>query len=294
MTSIVLGLIVILIPLYLIFQIINDVVLRNQRVFSYFEFIVPSLRIRYSLASFVFILSLWSLLSFGRFVEPSYLPTPTATVAALWESMRSGELLINASSSLVRVLVGFCLAGGIGIVFGSLAGTFARFQALILPISSAIRYVPPTAFISLTIIWFGIGETSKVALIFLGIIFYVVQMVADIIKLVPRVFVEAAESLGANRAEVFWKVIMSMSFPDLLAVLRVNLGAAWTFLIVAELVAAQRGLGYLMAVSQRFLQTPKLFAIIVVVGILGFLSDGLLAIIIGHYSKWKTTSDSSQ
>src|SRR5262249_38753377 len=154
------------------------------------------------------------------------------------------------------------LAGVIGIGVGSAAGAFARIEDATLPLNSAIRYIPPTAFIGLTIIWVGIGEASKIALIALGVRFYITQMAADTIKLIPKVYAEAAQTLGANRWEVFSKVFFSMSIPDLLAVLRVNLGAAWTFLIVSELVAAQKGLGYLMATSQRFLETPKLFAII--------------------------------
>jgi NitT/TauT family transport system permease protein len=105
--------------------------------------------------------------------------------------------------------------------------------------------------------------------------------------MVPPVYIEAAQMLGANRWEVFRKVIISFSFPDILAVLRVNLGAAWTFLVVAELVSAQRGIGYLIAVSQRFRRTPELFALLFVVGMLGFVSDAIFATAIRYCSKWK-------
>lgn len=281
------GVLVVLLTLYLLIQIVNDTLWGKKKFFSFFDVLRPSERAAYITGSFLFVLSLWSLISSARIVEPEYLPTPADTVKALWVSFASGELITNMAISLARVAVGFALASLIGITSGSIAGTFPRFGSLILPLNSAVRYIPPTAFIGLTIIWFGIGETSKIALIFLAIVFYVNQMVADTVALVPKTYIEAAQVLGAKRWEVFYKVVLSMSVPDLLAVLRINLGAAWTFLIVAELVAAQKGLGYLMAVSQRFLQTPKLFAMIFVVGVLGFVSDTFLAFAISRYSKWK-------
>jgi NitT/TauT family transport system permease protein len=287
MSATVFALFVFLIPLFIVFQIVNDVLFKKRTFFRFFESLPHSSQVFYTLCSFLFVLSLWSLLSYTRSLDQQFLPTPTDTIRALWTSFVSGELIPNTLVSLGRITVAFLLASIIGIAVGSVAGTFARLESLILPLNSAIRYIPPTAFIAITIIWFGIGEASKLALIFMAILFYIIQMVADTVKLVPKVYIEAAQTLGANRLEVFRNVILGMSASDILAVLRVNLGAAWTYLIVAELVAAQQGLGYLMAISQRFLQTPKLFALLVVVGVLGFISDSLLALAIKHYSKWK-------
>jgi NitT/TauT family transport system permease protein len=286
-TAVIFAILVILLPTYLMFQVVNDVVLRRKKFFTFFEILGPSQRALYTLGAFVFVLSLWSLVTFGEVIDPIFLPTPLDTVRALWTSFSSGELFDNALVSVLRILVGFSLASLIGISLGSVAGTFARLDSVLLRLNSAVRYIPSTAFIGLTIIWFGIGESSKIVLIFIAIVFYIIQMVADTVRLVPKVYIEAAQMLGANRWEVFSKTILSMSTADLLAVLRVNLGAAWTFLIVAELVSAQKGLGYLMAVSQRYLQTPKLFALIVFVGVLGFLTDSLLALAIHRIGKWK-------
>jgi NitT/TauT family transport system permease protein len=280
------AILAILILAYLLYQIVNDA-LNRKTFFTFFERLPLRTKYAYSALAFLLVLSLWSFLSLGGIVDTYFLPTPSDTLHALWQLVVSGELLSNSLISISRILKGFVAASIIGVMIGSVAGTFARVRAFVLPLNSAIRYIPPTAFIGLAIVWFGIEETSKIFLIFIAIVFYITQMVADTVRLVPAVYIEAAQTLGANRWEIFSKVALAFSVSDILAVLRVNLGAAWTFLIVAEIVSAQQGLGYLMAVSQRFLQTPKLFALMFVVGLMGFITDGLLAIAINRSSRWK-------
>lgn len=287
MLSYLFGFIIIILPLFFFYKVILEFFFDRRSLFVYNAKSSLKKEIILITGAFTFIISLWSFLSIEQIVEPQFLPTPSSTIRALWKSAISGELTSNVLISLLRVFIGFSIASLIGVFIGSIAGTFKKFESMIIPVNSAIRYIPPTAFIGLTIIWFGIGELSKIALIFIGIIFYINQMVSDTVKLVPKVYVEAAQTLGANRGEIFRKVILSYSLTEILAVLRVNLGAAWTFLVVAELIAAQQGVGYLMATSQRFLQTPKLFAMILVVGFLGFLSDALIAAIIKHKERWK-------
>jgi|ERR1043165_21538 NitT/TauT family transport system permease protein len=240
-----------------------------------------------SLSPFVFLICIWYLLSYSSYVDKAYLPTPNSVVSELWIMLSSGDIFSNIATSLLRIVIAFSLASVVGFLLGSLAGTFTKFHSLIIPLNSSLRYIPPTAFISLTIIWFGIQEAGKIALIYIGVVFYITQMISDVVKLVPRIYIEAAQMLGANRYEIFKKIILAYTMPEVLSVLRVNLGAAWTFLIVAELVAAQRGIGYLMAISQRFLQTPKLFALIFIVGFLGFASDFIFGRLIKYVSRWK-------
>jgi NitT/TauT family transport system permease protein len=255
--------------------------------FRYFEYLGRRQRVFYAILSFVGLGGLWIFLHSSGIVEERFLPGLGETLGALLKSIGSGELVANIGVSLMRIGIGFLLASVVGVFLGSIAGTFERLHYLILPPNSALRYIPPTAFIGLTIIWFGIGEAGKISLIFIAVLFFIIQMTADAVAMVPRVYVEAAMMLGAGRLEIFRRVILGWSLSDILGVLRVNLGAAWTFLIVAELVAAQSGLGYLMAVSQRFLQTSRLFALLIVVGFLGFASDAILAVVIRRVARWK-------
>ena len=219
---------------------------------------------------------------------PEYvLASPVETTFALAFLLADPATYVHVSVSLLRIIVGFSAAALVGVPIGCLAGSFRTAGLTVLPLNSAARYIPPTAFIGLVIIWFGIGEGSKVFLIALAVVFYLVQMSADVISGVPRVYREAALALGATSWEVFARVQLRSSVGDLLAVLRVNLGAAWTYLIVAEVVAAQSGLGYLIAVSQRFVQTPRLFALLVIIGCVGFGTDRLLAIAIRVANRWR-------
>lgn len=281
------GLIIIILPLFLVHKVVTEFIFNRKSLFVFYDKISLKKRILLTTGTFLFLLSFWSILSYKQIVDPQLLPTPSSTLSALWKSIATGELASNIIISILRIFIGFSIASLIGVLLGSIAGTFKKFEFIIIPANSAFRYIPPTAFIGLTIIWLGIGELSKVTLIFTGIIFYIIQMVSDTVKLVPKVFVEAAKTLGASRGEIFRKVILSYSFTEILAVLRVNLGAAWTFLIVAELIAAQQGIGYLIAKSQRYIQSPKLFAMLIVVGFLGFLSDILIAGIIKQKERWK-------
>jgi NitT/TauT family transport system permease protein len=283
------GAFVILLPAWLLVQIVRDLVLGVPRFFSFSEKLPNTKKLAYTCGSFLFLVSLWFLLSNSGRISPQFLPTPENTCGALSELILTGEIWPNLWASLQRVLLALIVAGLLGVCLGSVAGTFSRCAAIFLPVNSVLRYPPPTSFIGLTIVWFGIDESAKIAFIFIALFFYVVQMTADAVRSVPKMYIEVAQTLGASRWEIFTRVILSMSLPEILAVLRVNLSAAWNFLIVSELVAAQSGLGYLMAISQRFLQTPRLFALLFVVGLVGFLSDALFALIIRYSARWKTS-----
>lgn len=241
----------------------------------------------YAAISGVSILGLWSLLAASALVDPLFLPTPMAVGRELVSFVGTGGLWIHLFVSLRRVVVGFGLATIVGTTLGSLSGAFPAVRDLVLPPNSAVRYVPPTAFIGLTIIWFGVGESSKYALIFLAIVFYLVQMTADVVSSVPRRYVDTARTLGAKNSEIFFRVILPMAAPEIAAAVRINLGASWTYLIVAEIVSAQSGLGYLLATSQRYLQTPRLFAVMIVIGTVGYVSDALFGAVVNRLGRWK-------
>src|SRR5438128_1680648 len=156
------AVIVVLLPLWLLTLIFRDVVLARSRFFSFFQPLLMPRRVLLTSGSFLFVIALWCWLSFSGIVSSLILPKPTDTVAALGVLMTSGELWPNMLASLERIGLAVLLASVVGFSLGSLAGTFCTFDALILPLNSTLRYPPPTAFIGLAIVWFGIGEGSKV------------------------------------------------------------------------------------------------------------------------------------
>jgi NitT/TauT family transport system permease protein len=133
--------------------------------------------------------------------------------------------------------------------------------------------MPAVAFIPLVMLWVGIDEGSKVSIIFIGTFFQMVLMVAEDVRRVPAAQIEAAQTMGATRGEVVRLVILPSAKPALLDTMRVTLGWAWTYLVVAELVAANSGLGYAILKAQRFLQTDKIFAGIILIGLIGLVTD---------------------
>jgi len=258
--------------------------LARPKISAFFWF-APSRQPRVTaVATFATAFAIWHLLSI-MLANPLLLPTPAATIQALASFPRM-ELAHNALHSILRVAVAFSLASAVGLTMGLAAGLFPWIHRAILPLNSALRYIPPTAFIGLTIVWFGVDEGSKIALIIIGVLFYIIQMTVDVARTFPRPLAEAAPNLGATDWETFRYIIWPYCVPAVLSVLRVNLGAAWTFVVAAEVVSAQTGLGHMMAISQRFLLTPQLFALLVLTGIIGFLSDALFGIAIRRTSTW--------
>ena len=218
-------------------------------------------------------LSLWALMSYTGWVAPLFLPTPTAVLRAGWEMFTQDDLSIDVLVSCGRVLGGFVVAGLIGVPMGIAMGTFYSMESLFAPIVGTVRYMPVMAFVPLIIIWVGLGEASKIVIIFLGVVLYNAIMVADAVKFIPNEMINVAYTLGANRWEVLTRVIIPGTFPSVLDTLRVNISGAWNYLVIAELVAAQSGLGFTIVQAQRFLQTEKVLFCIALIGLIGLILD---------------------
>ena len=215
---------------------------------------------------------LWMLAVASGQVEPVFLPGPAAVAERLrgwWADGLPGDIGI----SIMRVVAGWALAALIALPLGLLIGTWRVVQALLEPVMDFIRYMPAVAFVPLVMVWVGIDEGAKIAIIFIGTFFPMVLMVAEDTRRVPMAQIEAAQTMGATRWEIVEKVILPSAKPALLDTLRVNMGCAWTYLVVAELVAANSGLGYAILKAQRFLQTDKIFAGILIIGLTGLVID---------------------
>jgi NitT/TauT family transport system permease protein len=142
-----------------------------------------------------------------------------------------------------------------------------------------IRYLPVPALVPLSIIWFGVGETTKIFLLWLGTFFQLVLLVADDMRRVPHEYVEVARTVGANSRQLMWDVALRSMGPTLLDNLRITLGWCWTYLIIAEIVAANSGIGYVIWQARRFVKTPEVMAGVVVIGLIGLVTDQLLRLL---------------
>ncbi|MDQ3405102.1 MAG: ABC transporter permease [Actinomycetota bacterium] len=228
----------------------------------------------------------WVVFAATGLVSPTFLPSPRAVVVAGIDMARSGDLLTDLGATTRRVLLGFGLATLVSVPLGIAMGTFRAGQALFEPIIGVLRYLPASAFIPLLIIWLGLGEPSKIAILFIGTVFFNTLMVADVVRGVPRPLIDVSYTLGARRGEVLRKVIVPHSLPGIIDSVRVNAAAAWNFVVVAELINSTEGLGYRIVRSQRFLQTDKIFAVLIVIGVAGVTIDILLRMLRNRTGRW--------
>lgn len=229
---------------------------------------------------------LWTVISLLQLIPPTFLPTPIAVLQAGITMFAEANLLADVLASSGRVLAGFVVAALIGVPIGLAMGTFYSMDSLFAPIVGMVRYMPVTGFVPLIIIWVGLGETSKILIIMLGVVLYNAIMVADAVKFIPNEMINVAYTLGAKRWDVVWKVIIPATFPSVLDTLRVNISGAWNFLVIAELLAAQNGLGFKIIQSQRFLQTEKVLFCIVLIGLIGLVIDYVLKWISHQLTPW--------
>ncbi|NSW82441.1 MAG: ABC transporter permease [Syntrophothermus sp.] len=227
----------------------------------------------YMILSVIMILGAWCALSFSGRVNPIYLPSPAAVAKAFVSLQEEGVLIPYTLVSLYRVLAGFLVAAVLAIPLGIIMATSRKAEAFFEPFIDFVRYLPVTALIPLMILYFGIGDFEKVAVIFVGTFFQLVLMVQDTVSTVPKELLHAAYTLGTKGRAVYTKVLLPASLPGIMDNLRICMGWAWTYLVVAELVAANSGLGFMILRSQRFLQTDRIFVGLLVIGGLGVVTD---------------------
>jgi len=231
-------------------------------------------------------LLLWMAISSLKLVPPMFLPTPATVIDAGIKMFAEENLIVDVLASSARVLAGFLVAAIIGVPMGLAMGTFYSLDSLFAPIVGTVRYMPVTAFVPLIVIWLGLEEPSKILIIMLGVVLYNAIMVADAVKFIPNEMINVAYTLGATRRDVVFKVIIPAAFPSVLDTLRVNISGAWNFLVIAELVASQNGLGFKIIQAQRFLQTEKVLFCIALIGVIGLAIDYGLKSISQRLTPW--------
>ncbi len=200
-------------------------------------------------------------------------PSPGDTWNALRELQTEGLLWSDIKASSERIIYGYGLSMLIGIAVGLAMGAFPSAEGTLEAPIGFVRYIPASALTPLMLLWLGIDEAPKITLIVLGTVFYNILMVADVARSVPRQLIDAASTLGATRRRIMARVVWPHSIPGIIDVARINLAAGWLMLVVAELLATDEGLAVRVVRATRFRAYDRMFAILLVFGVIGMLSD---------------------
>lgn len=237
--------------------------------------------------AFLGIVAVWQLVVTLTQPHESLLPPPLLAARTFFDLLLSGELFVHISASLGRVIAAWAIATIIAVPLGIAMGYWRRFERIVDPVVELFRPISPLAWIPLAILWFGIGETGKIFIIFIATFFPIVLNTIAGVKGVDPVLIRAGRVLGCNDdATLFRKVILPAAMPNIVVGFRVSFGTGWAAIIAAELVAAQSGLGYMIADGMEILRADMVLVGMVVIGILGVLIDMVFRILIHHYS-WR-------
>jgi len=243
-------------------------------------------RVLLGAAGVVTIFVVWAVVAARLEDGGALLPTPAATWDALTRLWSNGVLTSAMWASTHRILIGYGISVAIGMVLGVLIGSFSSVESFFEAPIGFLRYIPASALTPVFLLWLGIGESPKIWLIVVGTVFFNILMMADVARAVPRELVDAAYTLGAGRVTVLRRVILRHSLPGIIDAARVNLAAAWLMLVVAELLAANEGLAFQIVRAQRFRAVDTMFALLIVFGVIGLLSDLFLRWLRNRTSPW--------
>jgi len=222
---------------------------------------------------FVVFVAAWSFATFGGFVSRTFLADPVTMLREGYALFAQYGFAKDVGITVWRVLGGFVIAAILGVPLGIAMGAFKPIEAFFEPFVSFARYLPASAFIPLLILWAGIGEAQKLLVIFIGVFFQIVLMVAVIVGSTRRELVEAAYTLGAGPHGIVQRVLLPNAAPQIAETLRLVLGWAWTYVIVAELIGASSGIGHMITDSQALLNTGQIIFGIIMIGLIGLVSD---------------------
>ena len=241
-------------------------------------------QITLSFTTILVLLAVWWAVAALKLIAPLFLPAPQQvfhqllTIASA-QGFMDATLWQHLAASLTRILIALLAAVLIGVPVGILMGLNETARGILDPLIELYRPVPPLAYLPLMVIWFGIGETSKILLIYLAIFAPVAMSALAGVKSAQQVRLRAARSLGANRWQVLWYVVLPGALPEILTGLRIGLGVGWSTLVAAELIAATRGLGFMVQSAGEFLATDVVLAGIAVIALIAFtLELGLRAL----------------
>ncbi len=232
-------------------------------------------RVALGILFFIIFFAAWAYATLGGYVSKTFLADPVTMVQDGWILLTEHGFLKDIAVTIWRVVGGFVLAALVAVPLGILMGAYKPIEAFLEPFVSFARYLPASAFIPLLILWAGLGEMQKLLVIFIGCVFQIVLMVAVAVAGVRRDLVEAALTLGARDRGILARVLVPAAAPDIAEILRLVLGWAWTYVIVAELIGSSSGIGHMIIDSQALLATGQIIFGIIIIGVIGLISDFL-------------------
>ncbi len=233
-------------------------------IFSSAGFLVPAI-----------LLCAWFVVTALGLVKPLFLPSPASVLEEAWRQISTGILFTDAAISTYRIVVGWLAATVVAVPVGILMGNFRIFEGALEPLISTMRYMPVVALIPLSILWAGIGDEQKILILFLGTFFQMALMIMDNVKNIDINLIRAGQTLGFSNSEILWRIILPAALPAIWDTFRITIGWTWTYLVVAELVAAQGGLGRRIMDAQRYLATDTIIFGTLFIGLLGLVTDYL-------------------
>ncbi len=235
------------------------------------------------------IFATWVVLTTGEtpIVGELFLPSPARVVQVTLRMLFDGTLTQAIVASATRIGIAFALAAALALPLGVLMGAYDPLDRMFESIMAPLRYMPISAFIPLLILWFGIDEKQKIAFLFLGVFVYLLPVVVTAVRSVPDDLVQTAYTLGATRWQVIRTVLIPAALPAIFDSFRVMNAIAWTYVILAELVNAREGLGYLIQLAGNHLRTAEVFSGILVIGLIGLGTDALIRFLNGVLFSWR-------
>ncbi len=249
---------------------------RESRLFEFNRSISLASTLRLGFSAWFIFFGIWELAVLLKLTNAVLLPGPFTVLASFIELFTVKNYIHDVGMSLFRIVVSFALACLLAVPLGIMMGTFRRVEAFFNPLVSAFRYLPAPSFIPLLLMWIGAGEGQKLALLFLGVVWFLITLIMDYAKSVPADFVNSALTLGGNRRQVLLTVVVPAMLPDILTAMRQMLAVSWTYLVIAEIIAADTGIGAMMMRAKRFVHIDEVMAGIITIGLLGLLFDILL------------------
>ena len=259
----------------------------HNRLFALRQPLARSTSVVLGLVLPAMVLGAWCITTYGGLAPADFLPSPSETVRGTLQLFIEHDLARAIWVSTERILIAFLLASAIALPLGVLMGAFEPVNRLFEPIMAPLRYMPISAFIPLLILWFGIYEAQKVAFLFLGVFVYLLPVVVSAIRAVPDELVQTALTLGASRLQVIRTILLPAALPEIFDSFRVMNAISWTYVILAEAVNPEHGLGYMVELARTHQKASWSFAGLLVIGGIGLLTDLLIRSVSGFLFRWR-------